>query len=489
MINNKTINLHAYLRDNPETIQFATDFIDKRLPEIKESRTSFRATCKVAGDVFFGGHDLSAIKRVAFKNVLKFLNGGSNDLETIRLIEEELYQYITGQDTAPKNHYASLSKYNDGSLTYYKDRNLESFLDLHLDILRQAFATNKEFEIFQKRLLRDTLDGKEYIFPAVNLLEENAAPLSIVEQMNFAGESTTSVPQQFIDAVKEFMPKMTDGQTYTLNNLNKESNALTLSTSSYFKALYSCDRFFYYIVTHFPGINSENLDRYKHSLTMEEWAQNLKDIVINNKLSADASIGCSCLLVYKNKNDNGYEYTVGSKTASSNGYKEMHVIPSSMFQPLTKNPFKYTQDKSVLNHVLKELSEEIFKTDDFESEVHSDYTYKEVLNIDHNKSILDLLETGGAEFHITGLWLDMFRLRPEITCTLIIHDKSWAEKYMTDTQRLGNWEVEKGCLHDTGMVTDNHKMILKRQGGFMCAPGLAGFISGIKKFNSLNLDN
>jgi len=274
------------------------------------------------------------------------------------------------------------------------------------------------------------------------------------------------------------MPNVTDDTTFTIASLDLEECNIYCSTSTYMKTLYKCDQWFYQMVTNYPGKGGD-IENYKKNPFLLEWCHNFKEIVVKNEFQPDSSIGCSCLCIYKHNNK--YEYFIGKKTATSNGFLDLHVIPSLMFQPLGKNPLKYSQELSVKKQILRELAEEIFCQNEYMPNIHSNHILDTVVNTPQNRAILDLIEQNQAEFHITGLWLDMYRLRPEITSVLIIKDKEWFNTFFSSETIIGNWEIEKGYLMDVEIGQGHYESILNGSIGNMCPPGVAALVSGLKK--------
>lgn len=388
---------------------------------------------------------------------------------------------IAGKQKKKTALFENISRCNDFSLPYYSTSNQNTFFEVHLEILQELLG--EKYEQFHSKLLRETVDGKEILFPAINLLESKNT-LTISQEYKLGDVSHTIIPKEFTTAVKNFMPNVEDNYTYTLKSLNKDTNEISCAVSSYLKTLYACDRWYYEMITNF-SLDTVKQKKYRKNRFLKTWAQQLEDNVIGNTFAPDQSLGGACLCLYKT--DNGYEYLLGQKSTVANAFKELHVLPSFMFQPLSENHLKFKNELSIEVKVLQELAEEIFKYDEFEADGHGRFLFEGIYSTPQNAELLKLLKDGRAELHITGLWLDMYRLRPEITTVLIIKDKKWFEKFFTPETKLGNWEILKRGVLDIAADKDSYEHILSGHNGRLCPPGAAALISGMQLFNQLPL--
>ena len=397
-------------------------------------------------------------------------------------LEKSYYEFTKDKPPIIEDCFEQIKNLKDQSLPYYKDRDSDVFFKVHLDVLKKKFGS--DYDRLYSKFLRENIDNKEYVFPAINLLSNNSDSSELsISSISSLVESTNQIPSDFLNVVKSVMPNITDNVTFAIDQLNLDRNEITCCLSSYVRALYSCDRFHYQITTQYPG-NNGDLDLYKRSPFLDEWSDHLKEIVLRNNYSTlEASIGCSCLFVYKT--NVGYEYFIGHKSASANGLRDMHVIPSFMFQPISKNKLKYKHELSIKNQILRELGEEVFGYDEYEGNKHSSHIYGQILAAPVIKQIEEMVSSGKAEFIVTGLWLDLYRLRPEITTLFIVHDPEWFNSSFSIKTKIGNWEVEKGGLIDVDVENSSYHSILNGEIGFMCSPGLAALVNGVKKMKTL----
>jgi hypothetical protein len=113
---------------------------------------------------------------------------------------------------------------------------------------------------------------------------------------------------------------------------------------------------------------------------------------------------------------------------------------------------------------------------------HPNNLFKEINNYPEISHLKDLFDSGGAEFHLTGLSLDLFRLRPEILSTIIIHDTEWSKQHFAEHKVLGNWEIKEDGVLAINLSEHNFFKVLDGEVGLLCAPGAACFVKGYQKF-------
>lgn len=475
--NNDNIDLLLMLKRRPELKRLLHSFFLSRLAESNLTANAFRddEKNKTFHRIIFGKG--SSVEGLNHKHLTRAF-------ESIDDIKASAVLYIEANiDNIPSEHdFNAISGCTDPNLPFYAAANQDAFFDVHLSILKELLG--EDFETIQSRLLTETVDGRDYKFPAINLLK-NEAPVHLNQRLNLKEESTTVIPNEFTAAIKSFMPNVKDNVTFTLNALNLETNQISCSVSTYIKTLLSCDRWFYEMMSNFTADAVDENAIYRKKPFLKGWAERLRETVIENSFSPDQSIGGACLCIYDT--DHGYEYILGQKQAHANGFNELHVLPSFMFQPITKNRIKYAKELSVQLKVMQELAEEVFNHDEIESDGHDRFLQEKILGLPENERIVQMLKTGDAEFHHTGLWLDMYRLRPEVTSVLIIKDKSWFEEFITANKTMGNWELVSGAVFDYSADSDNYESLLAGDGGRLCAPGAAALISGMRHFKSLGL--
>lgn len=378
--------------------------------------------------------------------------------------------------------YAGFERLNDPALPYYRDRAKPGFLAAHLEIVADRIGPER-FARLKAKLLTETVDGRELLFPAVSLMPDGV-PLALDKDLKSKSPRPDyEVPQPFIDAVRITRPRITDNPTFALHDLDPVTGTMTCFMSTYFKALYECDRFFYQIVANFPGLAGD-LAAYRPQAFLRDWSDRLGHIAADGHYAAsELSIGCSCLLI--TNTPNGYEALLCRKSSAANGMHDIHVIPAFMFQPIGNVAIRFGREINIRDQVFRELMEEVFGTPEFDSSVHTLHLYNQILEQEEVAHIAGLLDRGGAEFHVTGLYLDLFRLRPEITTVMIIHDRDWFAKHVRPDRILGSWETVELGVMSVEMNDHTYEQILTRSEGELCAPGAAAYITGYRKFKEV----
>lgn len=402
----------------------------------------------------------------------------ARDRETL----EAQYVFLFLQDD---KRYEPIKNKNAATNPYYRERLDPRFLEAHLDSLAVLAGDDLAKEIGNRLLCVSIPDNKQgskrVIFPAVNLLPSGAMPS--LEQDLDEERSLIEVPEAFLTAVRESGAKIVDNPTFALQSLDPATGRMHCFTSSYFRAIFQCDKHFYQIAAQFPGLDGD-MARYCENALLQNWATQLRHIVIDNDFrTIEASIGCSCLVIHNTPH--GYRALLCKKAPDANGMNDTHVIPALMFQPIGNNPMYYADELNIQWQILRELAEELFGVKEFGADVHSDRLYEQVMQQPEIAHINTLLKNGEAEFHVTGLYLDLFRLRPEILTTLIIHNSEWFDVHLPAGRVLGNWEIAPQGVLALRMTEQDFLKALQGGAGYLCAPGAAAYIEGYRKFEEI----
>lgn len=114
-----------------------------------------------------------------------------------------------------------------------------------------------------------------------------------------------------------------------------------------------------------------------------------------------------------------------SRVSESQGLWQ--TIPAGSFQPEHPDDLYHDEDYNLLNCVLKETAEELFGYTTPERIRQS--SMNEIHYLPPIRSIRKLLESGGAEFIVTGIGIEALTNRVDLTALLNIHDAGWYEKF------------------------------------------------------------
>lgn len=408
--------------------------------------------------------------------VIAFLN--SHDVKISDLAyKKELFEI---EAKFPREDFTNIKDLSNFDLPFYQLSQQQIFK--FQQSLLTYYWSDEDIIKLEEKFLRANINNELWLFPVIELCKGN---VFFEEEMEFRRKIPLP-PLAFIDSVKHTRKNITDNPTFAINCFDRSSGKIRCQVSSYFRALYHCDRYYYHTVTQLTGIDKKAEKKTANMSYIFQWQEHLKNIaLLNNYSNIEASIGGSCLFVYYDNRKQKYAYLLSNKVSEANGVGEKHVIPSFMLQPLATDFLVQVQELDYQKHVYRELLEEVFAETEFEPKGHHETIYDDVMQNQRIKDLIELLDKGEAEFHMTGLWLDFYRLRPEITSVLVIHDSTWVDNYLTNVT-LGNWETIQGGL--IKIYVDDKKTfnnILKGIPNSMCPPGIAALVNGIEKTNEI----
>ena len=169
-----------------------------------------------------------------------------------------------------------------------------------------------------------------------------------------------------------------------------------------------------------------------------------------------AAIAVSTLTLAK-KPDGSFVTFLGHRSAKTAAHPRLiHVAPSGMFQPIWdwQHPTdamaspNYGQEWNLRNHILREVSEELFGREvDKALAAKPPETPDVIFGYPEIQYLNSLLDSGGANIFVTGVLVNLLNLRPEVTTVLVIYDPKWYECHSKGTEGLPlfgrNWEFLK----------------------------------------------
>lgn len=217
---------------------------------------------------------------------------------------------------------------------------------------------------------------------------------------------------------------------------------------------------------------------------MKNWIESLK-LVSDSKTFSHycASIGCSVLTVVKST-DGEYKYLLKTNSDKKNSTVDRHVIPSFMFQPVSNRISEQERELDLELSVIKEYGEELLGMDELESAETIDVLIQKISSNKYSNKLYSLIKNKKAHLEITGFVLDIYRLRPEITFVLVIHDVEFSKNIET------NWEAQRKSLEMVKLFDkDAYNEILLSMDNPLCSPAMAALINGRDKAISLLQNN
>ncbi len=147
-----------------------------------------------------------------------------------------------------------------------------------------------------------------------------------------------------------------------------------------------------------------------------------------------AVLGVSTLLVFRRRQPDGFFCLLRRRSGQVGVSPGMlHVVPSGVFEaPNREDPW------SVEMNVWRELLEEVYN--DEEQQGRNEEVFEDYLRSKPPKdSVIDMIERGTAKHSVTGIYCDLFHLRPEICTVLFIEDYKFAEEREVEL----NWEYAR----------------------------------------------
>jgi hypothetical protein len=280
----------------------------------------------------------------------------------------------------------------------------------------------------------DILEGPEGPFP-VGFIP--LSPRAVRTPDRLAGKLVINSPdqplrkQEVISALQKRGASLWDGITFSLysviRNRNGKVSKLKAYFGSYFDMVSSADyldfeyRDAYLTRSRVPRI----LDLPARSKALSSF-RNPKECLCSGG-GIDAALAISTLIVYKR--DNTYWLMCEQRSKKTTSYFDLyHVIPSFMFQPVTKGQaIDLFKEWDVTHNIYREYLEELFNVKEvYEFKQRPDpQSFHRHPNLKYLKR---LLGRGCAELFGTGLIFNLLTHRPELCTVLLIHAENWYKR-------------------------------------------------------------
>jgi len=381
---------------------------------------------------------------------------------------------------SPNSNTISLSE----NIMSYNQKNL--YFNQHISQIIDKVLCKTSPTLYDK-LIKVDVDGKSYKIPAISIREFNNQEVdetidATLSQMNDSHEVDTELIHFLTNELKR---KVDNKPTYRL--IHAESEKLKIGISSYFQTMSTSDVHYFNFIRELPLQNGDiDWNEYQRKGFFQIWNQRINEILNHNFTNYSASIGCAVLTIIKQK-DGTYLFFAKENSTEKNGGLDGHVSPSFMYQPSSENVAFEKQEMSLSNQIIREFGEELLNMKELQPLYNKKLQH--ILNEYRNgkkseklRQLNTLLHTpeSGVKLYITGLVLDVFRLRPEITCLLLIEN----EEFLSNLKIRGNWEA-KGKKITLYELTE-YKNFLERDSSVpdLCAPGMAALINGMEYANN-----
>ena len=396
------------------------------------------------------------------KAFITFISGITESLIEKRLLAWIAYILSTffklEQKTSKKVAFETRSKQFHSEISPYLLKEVIPKLDPEVD----------------KKLCRYECNGEEITFPYIDL--KPGKEIKIPQSLQTA-KREFPLNDELIEWLKmELNKTVTKNPTFIISGISSDFE-LSIGIGDYYSTLSTADIHYFDFIRYFPKKNNFIYHFiYKRSKRMSRWLSALRMIVLNKDYSHYcASIACSVLTVLKSS-DGRYKYLiVKDSVVKASSVFERHVIPSFMFQPIARRESEQERELDLELSVIREYGEELLGLEDLESAETVDILLRYINKNNLLSSLREKTKTNEFFLEKTGFILDIYRLRPEITFLLIIHEQEYSESIKP------NWEREKSSLELIDLYDDSAYFdLLSTKEDPICAPGAAALINGRK---------
>ncbi|MEZ5360503.1 MAG: hypothetical protein R3F48_16945 [Candidatus Zixiibacteriota bacterium] len=173
------------------------------------------------------------------------------------------------------------------------------------------------------------------------------------------------------------------------------------------------------------GIDSENIS--EETIEILRPLLPAREMIHDNPRWTYIKCGVVTPIVMKTV-DRGYVLPLMKRSSSvSESQGLWQTIPAGSFQPEHPDDTFHDDDFSFLNCALKETAEELFG---YESPtILHQSSMNEIQSLEPIRAMCELLNSGAAEFVVTGFGIEALTNRIDFTAMLVIHDAAWYTEY------------------------------------------------------------
>jgi len=344
------------------------------------------------------------------------------------------------------------------------------------------------------RVITVDLGATSHLYPVVELIRGDSAGQEALTISPFVSDEHDSArhSEDFIAFLRKTGRRLWDNDVFRLVGISGR-RILNLGITRYYKALTSCDRFLFDLVQHFP----RKPTNFRYAMLarrsfLKKWRKDVENIVVHGKYNhLSAAVGVSVFTVMKRPSEKGkmdYWYPCVENSDEKSGARDRHVIPAFMYEPFTTPPQDKAKELDLEYQVLREFGEEIAGIPELRSMMNWEAVNATILRSPACNSLQSLLRNKRAVLRTTGLCLDLLRLRPEITCALIINDDKFYQDHVGEFK--GSWESNPGVRWSRLTENADYEALLSDTDFPLCPPAVASIVSGRRfALKYLNLGN
>lgn len=306
-------------------------------------------------------------------------------------------------------------------------------------------------------LLKLTDDQVEVTMPAIALLEHEPVPVTAYKMSLISQKVVDNTDKTFVDnfLIGTLKKKIWNGLKYKLEDFSESETGYTLKIgmTNYSTVLSQCDSFMYNLISNMPedhDVTNRTWQTIENKSFFNKWKNDLRKFNKNDGFNLEyAGMGLSvALLLKRSEKVNHYVSFVHVKSRNTNINERLHIVPASMFEP-GNSCVDFEQDANITSNILREFAEEILNVPEAEhvpsNNIFMGFGYK--IAAPAFQELQRLLKNGEAQILVTGIYMDLLRLRPELTVILKVDDPDYCNNWIVGNFLKFNEETESNDLN------------------------------------------